>query len=123
MKKEKTKTYYKKELDKVFSQYIRRKYMRDGYIACYTCGKIMDFSKAQCGHFIPRSNMTTRWDEANCRPQCVGCNMFGGGKYDVYAANLLEEIGGRKFNDLIRKGRGTKQWTIEELKNEIKQYE
>lgn len=45
----------------------------------------------QNGHWIPRNNLGTRFDEDNCRPQCVGCNMFQKGRPDVFAVNLLKE--------------------------------
>lgn len=45
----------------------------------------------QNGHWIPRNILATRFDEENCRPQCVGCNMFQGGKPDVFAVNLINE--------------------------------
>lgn len=38
--KEKTKTYYKKKLDGVFSLHIRKKYEKDGKVPCYTCPHI-----------------------------------------------------------------------------------
>lgn len=90
-KKEKPQAWYKKELDKVFSQYIRRKYSKDGMVSCYTCSTIKPISEMQNGHWIPRNNLATRFSEENCRPQCVGCNMFNKGRPDVFAVNLIKE--------------------------------
>lgn len=45
----------------------------------------------QNGHWIPRNNLATRFSEENCRPQCVGCNMFQNGKPDIFAVNLIKE--------------------------------
>lgn len=45
----------------------------------------------QNGHWIPRNNLATRFSEENCRPQCVGCNMFQRGRPDVFAVNLIAE--------------------------------
>jgi len=45
----------------------------------------------QNGHWIPRNNLATRFSEENCRPQCVGCNMFNKGRPDVFAVNLIKE--------------------------------
>lgn len=45
----------------------------------------------QNGHWIPRNNLATRFSEENCRPQCVGCNMFQRGRPDVFAVNLIKE--------------------------------
>lgn len=77
----------KKELDRVFSIFIRAKYPK----RCYTCGKTG--VTLQCGHFIPRIYLATRWEEMNCRPQCVGCNLFGGGQILDFEENLTKELG------------------------------
>jgi hypothetical protein len=72
----------KEELDRVFSLYIRAKFMEK----CYTCGKRS--SRLQCGHFISRQYLATRWDESNCRPQCWGCNGYGKGQPIKFEAEL-----------------------------------
>lgn len=77
----------KKELDRLFSLYIRAKYPKK----CYTCGKVG--VTLQNGHFVSRSYLATRWNENNCRPQCVGCNLFGGGKPLDFEENLKKELG------------------------------
>lgn len=81
----------KKKLDAVFSKYVRGKYAKDGFVKCYTCSTIKPISEMQNGHWIPRNVLATRFDEQNCRPQCVGCNMFNKGRPDVFAVNLLKE--------------------------------
>jgi hypothetical protein len=77
-----------KQLDKVFSEYIR---LRDadsqGYVWCVTCGKPhywSDGHQVNCGHFIPRGRKATRFDERNCHGQCVQCNMYKSGEWDIY---------------------------------------
>ncbi len=93
-KKSKTQAQLKKQLDSVFSVYIRRKYANaDGDVACFTCGKIMPWQHIQNGHFISRSYLATRFHEDNCRPQCVGDNIFGGGKPLDFEENLKRELG------------------------------
>ena len=82
---------WKKELDKWFSLYIRWKYAKNGYVRCYTCSVTKPIGDMQNGHWIPRNVLATRFSEENCRPQCVACNMFQGGKPDVFAVNLLQE--------------------------------
>ena len=84
----------KKELDRVFSIYIRSKYPKK----CYTCGRANVV--LQCGHFITRNHLITRWDERNCRPQCVGCNMFGGGKPLDFEENLKKELGDKVVEEM-----------------------
>jgi len=84
--KAKTQAGLKKELDRVFSIYIRQKYDK----SCYTCGKV---GALQNGHFVPRQYLATRWDENNCRPQCVGCNIFGNGKPLDFEERLKKDLG------------------------------
>lgn len=93
MKKSVTKL--KKELDSLFSKYIRLSHSdSDGVVRCYTCNKLMSWKTAQNGHFVRRQYLATRFDEKNCRPQCVGCNVFGDGKTVEFAAKLEKETPG-----------------------------
>ena len=92
--KKKTTAQLKKELDKYFSIYVRQKYAdENGCATCYTCSKSSNWKQLQCGHFVSRSHLATRFNEDNCRPQCVGCNVFGGGKTATFANKLDEELG------------------------------
>lgn len=84
----------KKKLDTIFSKYIRAKFPK----VCYTCKKPSD--KLQCGHFVSRQYLATRWDEDNCRPQCVGCNLWGRGQLLDFEENLINEIGLKKVKQL-----------------------
>lgn len=92
--KKKTNARLKKELDKIFSQYIRQKYAKDGIVKCYTCGSAKTIKEIQNGHFVSRSYLATRFSEDNCRPQCVGCNVFGGGRLPIFGSNLEKETNG-----------------------------
>lgn len=83
----------KKTLDKVFSEYVRRKYVVNGYVACYTCGRTMTWKQIQNGHLVSRYHLSTRFDERNCRPQCVVCNLWRHGMTPVFADNLERELG------------------------------
>ena|SRR3990167_7814263 len=91
--KRKTHAQLKKELDKLHSIFVRTKYSKNGICLCYTCNKPMAIKEAHCGHFISRTYLSTRWNENNTRPQCPGCNLFGGGKPLDFEENLKEELG------------------------------
>lgn len=95
MAKAKTTSRLKKDLDSIFSRYIRLTYAdADGFVNCYTCPKRLFWKEIQNGHFISRGYLATRFSEDNCRPQCVGCNMFGGGKQVEFSRKLeLEKKG------------------------------
>lgn len=122
MKKEKTKTFYKNKLDAVFSRYIRKKYEKDDRLKCYTCNFVGTVKNMQCGHFVPRQHMSTRWDEDNCRPQCMACNMFYNGQPSTFATNLEKEKQGL-VQDLEERRKKIRQWTIDDIKKEIFRYE
>lgn len=94
MAKKVTKTALVKKLDAVFSIYIRRRYAVNDISKCVTCGKEDHWKSLQCGHFMSRKHMSTRWDEDNCQVQCAGCNVFRYGeqyKFSLYLGNNLAE--------------------------------
>lgn len=96
VKPKKTLAKYKKELDTIFSIYIR---MRDKG-QCYTCPKKDDYKRMQNGHFSPRQYLSTRWDERNCHCQCYACNMLYGGQPSRYAQRLRQDFGDEIINEL-----------------------
>lgn len=121
--KTKTKSWYVKKLDEVFSKFIRLSYSNDfERVQCYTCGKIDHWKNMQCGHYISRQYMSLRWDEDNCRVQCAGCNVFKHGNYTEYAYRLLKEIGRKGIDSLMNKKQTIKQWRIPELMKQIEYY-
>mgnify|MGYP003654113794 CR=1 FL=1 len=103
----KTISKLKKELDKWFSLYIRLRDSTDeGMAQCFTCGVIKYYkSGMQCGHFQSRRFLATRFDERNCAPQCVACNMFRGGEQFKFALNLDAKYGDGKAVELEYKAR------------------
>jgi hypothetical protein len=82
------------KLDKVFSIYIRRRYAINDIAKCVTCGKQDNWKSLQCGHFMSRKHLSTRWNEDNCQVQCAGCNVFRYGeqyKFSLYLGDKLSE--------------------------------
>ena len=121
--KNKPKGYWVKKLDIVFSRYLRLTYANDfGMSACYTCSRTLHYKDLQCGHYISRANMNTRWDESNCRPQCMQCNVFKKGNYTEYSYRLLKECGEGELERLNTLKNTIKQWTTVELKEMIRKY-
>lgn len=75
--------------DKFFSLYIRTR-GSDGFDNyCYTCSVRLPIQDLQCGHFIPRRYLNTRWNELNCWPQCNTCNVEKHGNLKVYEKRLV----------------------------------
>ena len=80
-----------KQLDAVFSQYIRQRDAVNEIATCFTCGKRDHWKRLQNGHFQSRKHYSTRWDEVNCQVQCAGCNVFRYGEQYKFAKNLDEK--------------------------------
>ena len=102
----KTISKLKKELDTIFSLYIRLRESEEGLVQCFTCGKVSHYkSGMQNGHFQSRKHLSTRWDKENCQVQCVGCNMFKAGEQYKFAINLDAKYGEGKAEELELKAR------------------
>jgi Bacteriophage Lambda NinG protein len=95
-KKTKTLAKWKKELDVVFSRYIRQR--DEGQ--CFTCPKKDDPKFMQCGHFVPRQYLAVRFDEKNCNCQCYACNMLYNGQPSAYAIRLKAKYGDSIIEEL-----------------------
>lgn len=114
-----------RKLDKVFSEYIR---LRDSkpfgykYFKCISCGQVKPYEQMDCGHFIGRKNMATRFDERNCNGECEACNRFSSDHIIYYARNLEAKIGKDKVETLVAMGKGTKKWSAWELEILITHY-
>jgi hypothetical protein len=91
----KTISKLKKELDTIFSLYIRlREATDEGLVQCFTCHKVSHYkSGMQNGHFQSRKHLSTRWDEENCQVQCVGCNLFKAGEQYKFSIALDGKYG------------------------------
>lgn len=131
-KKERKKTsgQLQKILDALYSLYIRHKYSdENGYVSCYTCGKVKHYKELQCGHFISRKELATRYDERNTRVQCWGCNAkhLGNGMSVRFGEKLEQEYGKNIIQTLHKKAREITtnfpyEYWIEIYKEKLKKY-
>ena len=111
------------KLDRIFSLFIRyRDTMPNGYFQCISCGKIKPFNKADCGHYINRQHMSTRFDEMNCNAQCSHCNRFMEGNIQDYRRRLVAKYGERNVLILEAKKNVTKQFSDFQLEKLITHY-
>lgn len=91
----------KAKLDKVFSQYIRRRVSDEfGRSKCFTCSKVDEWKNMDAGHFMGRVKMSTRWDEANVQVQCKRCNIFLHGNQYKFGLQLDKKYGEGKADEL-----------------------
>ena len=113
-----------KNLDTIFSQYIRLKNADDlGNVSCFTCGKVSHYKVGmQCGHFQSRKHYATRWLEMNVAVQCVGCNMFKAGEQFLFGKYLDKKYGDGTAEELYIKSKQTVKYSNNELLNMIQHY-
>lgn len=116
------------KLDDAFSEYVRlRDADENGIVTCITCGDRHHWTEVECGHYILRGNMATRWELKNCNGQCGLCNSTQDGKADLHA-EAIDRLYGAGTADLLEKmGREERhfaeyelQGMIDELRKEIK---
>ena len=114
---------YKAKLDREFSMFIRlRDCMPNGYFRCISCGQIKPFEQGDCGHYVNRQHMSTRFDEMNCSIQCRKCNRFMEGNIQNYRKGLIAKYGERKVLLLELKQREFRKYSDFEYKELIKYY-
>lgn len=120
--KVKTIKQLKNELDKVFSVFIRtRDSDHNGIGTCATCGVSKQWREMDAGHYVPRQDLATRWDEKNVYLQCKPCNGFRGGEPEkmakyidwVHGYGTAESLRSKKLRFLI-----SRSW----LEAKIKEY-
>lgn len=113
------------KLDKVFSKYIRqRDLLKDNTFRCCSCGQIKPYEQADCGHFINRRWLATRWREDNCHSQCRSCNRFDEGNAVGYTMFMLNKYGDehiRYLQSLKNAGCKYSEWELQVLIDEYKQ--
>lgn len=109
-----------KKLDSVFSEFIRlRTANGNGYVECVTCGKSDHWRSMDCGHFMSRKHISTRWHEDNCQVQCKSCNVFRYGEQYKYSLWLGHE----KAEHLYQLSKQTLKLYDQDLEDMIKIYQ
>ena len=104
-----------KNADIAHSKYIRLKESKDGYNKCVSCGRVYLISEMDCGHFVGRAHMSTRYLDKNTHPQCRRCNRFQEGNKDEYALWLIKKYGEGIIEELNRKKWEMKHFSPDEL--------
>ena len=112
----------KAKLDKIFSEYIRKRDTRNGVFKCISCGCILPYEQADCGHYINRKHMSTRFDEMNCNAQCISCNRFDEGNIQGYRRGLVALYGEQQITLLEAKKHNFRKYSDFEYEVLIKHY-
>tara|TARA_R100001530_G_scaffold123496_2_gene91443 strand:- start:1444 stop:1848 length:405 start_codon:yes stop_codon:yes gene_type:complete len=123
MKKEKSLSKLKKEVDKWFSLYIRLKNtLPGGLTICWTCNAVKHYKEMHAGHFQSRRHLATRWDETNVQVQCPRCNLFAQGEQYTFGKLLDVRIGEGTSEELHKKARTKIKFMRFEYKEMIEKY-
>lgn len=107
--------------DSLFSQYIRLAYSFPAggvcrSVRCVTCGRVSDWREADCGHYMSRRHLSTRWDVRNCRPQCPECNRLYDGRPEQFRAALVQEMGEENVEEVEQLAHCAERYTEADLK-------
>ena len=110
----KTKKDYEKEVEKVFNEYIRE---RDKSLPCISCNAKPSTYKITAGHYFPAgSYKNIRFDEDNVHGQCwYNCNSMKSGNLIEYRVGLIDRIGEQRLQELEKRAREVRKYTIPEL--------
>lgn len=107
-----------KEAQTIFNKYIR---LRDMGLLCISCNTIP--KKKNAGHYFSSGgHSNVRFDEDNVHLQCEHCNTFLSGNLLNYQIGIEKRIGAEKLIELQGKAHLEKRWSVDELKEIIKDY-
>lgn len=91
-----------KSLDKVFSEFIRRRDSdANGICRCITCPRNGHWKTMDAGHFIQRDRISTRWDERNVNAQCTYDNRYRSGEQFAHG-QAIDRIHGKGTAELLK---------------------
>jgi len=112
------------KLDKVFSEFIRKRDSdpHTGIGRCVTCGAPGHWKDFQCGHYIKRRFLGTRWIPANCHMQCGTCNGTRRGAEPEHAAYLVKTYGPPILDELLGLKRSSPRFNRQDLLAMIAHY-
>ena len=96
-----------KRLDDLFSRYIRNRDCPNGFGRCISCGAVVTPKNGDCGHYIPRQHIATRYDPKNCHIQCRKCNRMKDGNIEGYTKGLIRKYGEGIIDELNAKRHST----------------
>ena len=114
----------KRKLDAVFSEWTRRRLAGPGGVArCVSCGAVKRWQELQCGHFVSRVRLATRWEPQNCAPQCSRCNVLLRGNAIGYARWLENRYGPDIFAALDDRSRQPVKFSRADLQTMIEEYQ
>lgn len=101
-RKFRAKPFLEKDLDKIFSKWVRLAYPK----ICHSTQLTADFKDVHCSHFIGRANRCTRFDTRNCYPCLAKENMYNQ-LHVLELAKRLREYYNIDYDDYINASKQT----------------
>lgn len=112
----------KNKMDRLFSEFVRRRAAdENGMVRCVCCRVLKPWKELQCGHFVTRGRLATRWDIENSNPQCGRCNVLLRGNAVGYARFLENRYGPSIFATLEERSRITTKFTRSDLQRMVEE--
>lgn len=104
------------KVDRVFSEVVRLTAADErGNCICITCGEEQHWLTIECGHFMKRRHMATRYDLENCGPQCTTCNCVMDGREEEHGQYIDRTYGDGTAEKLKRKAQVERKFMAIEL--------
>lgn len=114
------------KLWKAFSIFIRTRdavnFSGGETVKCCTCSHTGHWKDFDCGHFISRRHLATKFHERNNHAQCKGCNGFGSGKQFEYSLFIEKTYGKGQSELLLAMSRNTVKYGQFEIDIMEKEY-
>ena len=112
-----------RKLDEIFSKFIRlRDADKNGICRCICCGKRQYWKEVDCGHYVNRKHMSTRYNEKNCNAQCRSCNRFDEGNMIEYTRGIVKKYGESVLDELLVLKHQTSKFSVFEMEILIEEY-
>jgi len=118
----------KKDTWDLMSKYVRLSYAdRFGMCVCYTCGVRRHWKEMQAGHGISGRGNAILFELQIIRVQCMPCNIYKHGNYQVFIPKLIKEIGNeyerleKKSHSVVKLDRKWYEGMKDDLNRELAQ--
>lgn len=110
-------------LDNAFSEYIRLRDANpiDGSISCISCGEMVYWKCSDCGHYVRRRHMGTRYHLKDNNEQCRICNRMEDGNEEGQRIGLVKKYGEGVLEELETLKRTETKYSQREI-NELTKF-
>jgi uncharacterized small protein (DUF1192 family) len=108
-----------KELDGLFSEWLRRGNSVAGQCHCFICGTRKRWQEMQAMHYVDRDQMALRYDVSNVYVGCESCNCFDDDHHERFKEAILKKRGQEVLDFLEVEKRSLQKWMPHELQERI----